>query len=590
MNKKITVYIFSGLMSATLPAVSQTLTEEVVIDREITPVVRNSVRPGWVTPSLLTPGVKVQPLLPREYLGTAELTRSIAPLAPVEWGDSVMRSPYRGYASVGYFPAFNLGAGVGYRVVRDKTKDVGLHFSYDGSSWSAGHELTEKLRSNRIDGGADAVIVFRPGTLKASFNYTYSSTTMTALPERFDRGTQALNDVDLTVGWNPSAPVGRFGWDAEVRFNYGGFTKAKNEALGALFFVPSPEFEFAPAKDINFGLTSNLSFAMGGSSAIVLGVGLDFRHSDNFNVILPKMLGTEETGEEYVAEVVNNYGPQTEGIITLRPGWKFDRKKVAGRIGVRLDVNTGELQHDTHVAPDIELQWAPVSMFSVDFHATGGEVMNTNSELWKRNPWATGIMSMERSHINADINLALTFGSYKGFWATLHGGWSSVSDWATPVTIKNVNTWALMEEFNGCNYGLELGYAWRNLLLVKAGAEGATHGKYYRWQDNAKWAFNIAAKVRPIEKLQIEAGYSVRVDRIGFSLEAMPSVMNYAYFQGRKVHLGDTSNLFVGAEYSVTDSFGVFVKAENLLNHHWQITENVRSRGIHGLIGVQLKF
>lgn len=581
-------YIFAAISLVSLVSVSaQTLSEEVVIDREITPVVRHSVRPSWVNPIMLTPRVESKSLTFNEYLGTAEINRSLTPLDPVNWADSVARSPYRGYASLGYFPAFNLGAGVGYRLVRNRNIDAGVRLSYDGASWNGYDGAESKYKQNSFLIGADASLRFRPGILTAYADYTFALSDMARYPQFFCRGPQSINMFDLGLKWVPTKERKIFDWNLAFKFNYGGFTKDKSLEMAR--FIPNASFSFNPVHDLVFDINSDLFYQMREKSGIALGVGLKFRHVNNLRTLKAVSAFSEGLDTNYAfAEPVDD-GSSTMSVITLSPGYKFSRSNISGKIGVRLDINAGGNHGNVHFAPDIDLQWNSGSKFGAFLHATGGEVLNTNSDLWNRSPWMTGVLSMERSHVNADITLGLSFGSYKGFRAALYGGWSSVSDWAIPVNLQDVDMWALRKSFDGFNYGLELGYTWNRYLELELTVAGATPGKYYKWQDNAKHVFNIAAKSNPIDKLHVEAGFALRTGRSSFRLNPVTDGTS-AWFVFAPVSMRNAANLFVGADYELTKSLGIFVKVENLLNRHWQLTSDVRSQGIHGLFGAQLKF
>lgn len=578
-------YIFLPFLLAALPVCAQTLTEEVFIDREITPVVQQTARPSWINPTLLTPHVQSKPLAFNEFYGAAKINRSLTPLEPVQWADSVVRSPYRGYASLGYFPAFNLGAAAGYRLMNTDKYKAGVKFSYDGNSWNGFDNAEGKYKENVMALGLDGEARFSPGTLKADFSYKYWSTDMADYEGLFNRGTQAINIVDLNMKWLPSK-FGVLKWNAGFNFGYGGFTNDKTSVMSA--FRPDGSFEFSPVKDLNIALTSNLYYSLKEKSGIALDASLRFRHVNEYTDLVPIVSELSLT-DAYVAQMSGkDRGSVTMGIITLSPGYCFVSNNLKGRLGITADFNTGGSTKNVTVAPDIELQWAPESRFAAKLTARGSQVMNTNASLWQRSPWMTGVLAYDRSHINADVNLSLTFGLFKGFHAVLYGGFASVSDWALPVVNQGVNTW-IQRGFSGWSYGLELGYAWTNYLKVVGHAEGATHGKYYRWQDNAKWSFDIAAKVKPIAKLQVEVGYAVRTDRFGYA--AMPITDGKtAHVAVSELNMGNTSNLFVGGEYEFTKALSFFLKVENLLNHHWLLTPNVRSNGIHGLLGAQLKF
>lgn len=52
----------------------------------------------------------------------------------------------------------------------------------------------------------------------------------------------------------------------------------------------------------------------------------------------------------------------------------------------------------------------------------------------------------------------------------------------------------------------------------------------------------------------------------------------------------DVSNLWMQAEYKVTDFLSVNLQATNLLNKKWQIADNYRNQGIAVMGGISLRF
>lgn len=602
MNKTaIAVCIIAA--TAVISAPAQNLYEEVVVEREITPVVRSATRPSLVTPQILAPNFNTIELSIREYLQTAEITRSISQLAPVAWADSLMRSPYRGYASAGYFPAYNVGAAIGYRFVHNQRTDVGAHFSFDGNSWKGESDNKDagNYRRNQLRFGIDGSHVFKAGSLSASFDYTYSSTTTADDYPFYDRGTQAGNFARFDIKWQ--SPLSRrFSWMLAANVGYAGFTKNKSENFQKVYWLTDRDIDLVPEKDALYGVAAQLRYKAGNSGAFVLDLGADFRRLNIYHYFYPKSrlyydayntfntTGSTESSIPDAAPCVTTGESRTQGIVSLRPAYTFNSPSWTGRLGLKVDINTGGLRGGTHIAPEVKIGWHASKKFAAELNATGGEILNTNASLWQRNPWMTGTFAFERSHINADIQLSATIGIYKGFWAKIDGGWSSVSNWLVPVVAEGVNTWYSRKSFSGFNIGLELGYAWSDKLIVTGHARTASHTKYYRWDDNAKYTLDIAAKIRPISKLQIEVGFETRTQRQGFYIVGHSTVANDAEFQFIETPLGNASNLFAGAEYQLFKPLTIFLKAENILGHHHYITTNIRSNGIHGLLGLQLLF
>lgn len=587
-TKKIT--ILATLLTMGTTAVAQNLNQEVVIERDIRPVEREATRPSWVSPSILSTKVDGRRLSLYEYADAADISRGLPTLDVVSWADSVMRSPYRGYVALGYFPVYNAGLSAAYKFVDTRRAALTGRFDYNGATWSSDtKDVSGRFNHHTINVGLDGHYAFDAGTLAATVDYTYSTSGAPDFSDNKDfanafiaRGTQGINIFGLALDWKPKTwPefIGHIGAGVE----YGGFFNSQIIGIGS----PITEHTVDPINDVTFGANTELGVNLGAGR---LGVGVDarFRHVNNFRYFFPRIGENGEMidGTDYEAYLdMIDYGSSTPGIIALTPAYTFKTKNIAGRLGLRVDIETGGLGHEIKLAPDIDIQWAPSSMFAVSVTATGGDVMNSNAELWRRSPWMSGVCAHERSHVNGDINLGLTFGSYRGFWATIRGGWTSAADWLHLVAVGKNVAWMPTNTVDGFNYGLELGYSWRDKVVITAGAEGAQHGCLYRWADNAKWAFDIAAKVRPIDRLTVELGYDARVDRFAFVLA--PTAASWI---DSRMSLGDTSNLHLGASYDFTSAFTAFVEAENLLNHRCYIAPYVDSKGINGLFGIQYKF
>jgi hypothetical protein len=166
MNNKIYISLLS-LAVASSTALAQDLKKDVVIDRDVEPAVRAANRMSSVAPSILSPNVEKRKLLLSEYTGTGSLNCRLSMLEPAAYADTFAISPYRGYAAIGYFPAFNLGASAGYRFVDTEHTKLGAWLQYDGNSYNSKSELlmggtvpyyTYKLKRHTFTLGAEFIL------------------------------------------------------------------------------------------------------------------------------------------------------------------------------------------------------------------------------------------------------------------------------------------------------------------------------------------------------------------------------------------------------------------------------------------------
>lgn len=607
MMKASAKYMTAAMLAAMgVQAPAQNLVKEVVTEREIEPVERPAVRPSWVSPAVTVKRSEVKRLSPGEYTGTAELTRTVSTLEPVAYKDSVEVSPYRGYAALGYFPAFNLGASAGYRFINNKSTNAGAWLQYDGASWRGYDKEADKTSLNTLTIGADGTHHFGFGRLSAQAAYTYSRAFAWPICGDKDNGKQSMNDIGLRVDWNGT--IAR-----RWRYNVGahiGYTAMGNDRM----IVASP-FSLSPSSletprpmtlpgmhETSYGGRLGVSYQAGEKSAWMVDVDADFLSVDNSNSLLPWAVplaiesGTSAsvtTGTWYATNALFSDGRQTLGDIAVTPAFAFARNRFSGRAGLRFDFNTG-YNHKVRLSPQLKLSWAPTSLFAATLDVTGGETLNHAAGLWAECPWTTGVLATNASHIPVDAQLSVTFGQWNGMSARVYGGWSRANDWLTPVAVADVYAWAA-KSIDGLNYGIDLSYQWRDKVTATASAQGARHGHYYRWRDNAKWVFDINVRVTPIKPLAVEAGWNVRVDRRMWSLK--PVVDNdlswpalFPYWDGDHVNLGDANNLHLGASWQFNDALTAFIKVENLLNHHWSLMPGLRSNGVHGAVGAAYKF
>ena len=111
------------------------LSNTITIDRIIVPEERAATK-MTVNPVLLPPKLKDIRLDFTEYALPSDITRSIMFSAPYAWGESAETDTYRGTAWLGYLPAYNLTAGLSYKVVDSRETMIKLAASYDGSRYT----------------------------------------------------------------------------------------------------------------------------------------------------------------------------------------------------------------------------------------------------------------------------------------------------------------------------------------------------------------------------------------------------------------------------------------------------------------------
>lgn len=571
-------------LAAALSASAEDLKTEITVDRTIVPVEREATRIGSLTPRLLSSPIKMRQLSLADYTDPAELTRSISTLDPAAYADTFALSPYRGYASLGYFPVFNLGASAGYKFVDNSRTRFGAWLQYDGCSYKphVDGESEGHYSSNAVTVGA--ALDQRVGS-NSSFGaraaYTYSAT---GLPVGFVNDRQNANIFDADLSWWSRA--GLVGYHVKAGFSHFGYGKDYR-------FGDETDALTAKAAGENRVLI-NGGIGFFGSSAAPRGgieVSADFISRSNGCEQLFKTYAQDNdvVGRYYFAPISDG----TLGVISLTPYYAFNSGRFHGRIGAKFDISAGGDGKKFHVAPAVMLDWNVASQFAIYAQISGGEQLNSLRSLYEYCPFVGGLWQYQRSNIPVTADLGLNIGPFAGFSARLFGGFAKANNWLMPqyASVES-NDGDVM--FNGCNYGaydlkgwhggVALSYQWRSFVKADVSAETASNGSdkaFYLWRDRAKYVIKASVEVRPISKLKLAAGYELRTDRHNYFYDG---VFSYA------IDLRSVSDLRFDASYDINSALTVFARGENLLNRRYDLISTIQDQGIKGLVGVSYKF
>lgn len=577
-NKRI---IAAMALAAALSASAEDLKTEITVDRTIVPVEREATRIGSLTPRLLSSPVNMRQLSLADYTDPAAITRSISTLDPATYADTFALSPYRGYASIGYFPVFNLGASAGYKFVDNSRTRFGAWLQYDGCSYDpdTDAEAEGRYSSNAVSVGAALdQRVGAASSFGARLAYTYSAI---GLPDAFVNDRQNANIIDGDLSW--WSRTGLIGYHAKASFSH--FSYGKDYRFGAETNAPTAK----AAGENRFNINGGISYF--GSSAAPRGgieIAADFISRSN---------GVEQIA---VADGPGSFMPRfapiadgTLGVISLTPYYAFNSGRVHGRIGAKIDVSAGGEGKKFHVAPAVMLDWNAASQFAIYARVNGGEHLNSLRSLYDYCPFVGGLWQYQRSHIPVTADLGMNIGPFSGFSARLFGGYAVANDWLMPQ-FADLSSSTGNAHFRAVNYGaydlkgwhggIGLSYEWRSVVKADVSAETASNGSdkaYYLWRDRAKYVIKASVEVRPVKALRLGAGYELRTDRHNYYYDG---AFSYAY------DLGAVSDLRFEASYAINDALTVFARGENLLNKRCDLVTTIQNQGVRGLVGAAYKF
>jgi hypothetical protein len=570
-------YISLTLMSAAvaLCASAEDLKTEIKVDRTVVPTERAATRMSTVSPDLITPKINKKSLSLTEYTGTSQLTSTFDILSPASYPANSALSTQRGYAAVGYFPNFNLGASAGYSFIQNEHTRLGAWMQYDGNLYHGVGDYGERrlFKNNTFTIGADVnQKVGENSQLAVDVDYTTAA--IHALD--YDKD-QHIDFGGLDAKW--WSRLGNVGYHVDAGINAFGFARGYQSQT----FTGGNVYDAPKSGEVVYSLKAGAIGHLSHETWLGLELGGEFQHFTNGN-----QLSKELTA--YGSYYINGLTSRNLGLINAMPHYGFHIDNVTTCIGVKVDVPTGGANKSVHLAPHVTFDWNPSSQFAIYAKVDGGDQLNTLRSLYDVTYFLPATWVYDRSFVPVTADLGINIGPFKGASLELRGGYAKANDWLMPTygtwaanangLVAGITTFQALD-IKGWHAGATLSYAYRDLVKVHASYDVAPQKYdrgYYLWRDRAKYVVGAGLEVTPIKPLSINIDYEYRAKRQTYTSAGVAE------------RLGNVNNLSLGAAYKFNETVSVFANAENLFCHRYDILYGLQSQGIKGLIGVAVKF
>lgn len=566
-----------------LPAAAQ-VSKEITVEREVVPTVR-SASPLTFTPSVTLPATPRPTLSYSERTSMARIPSLFRTLEPAAVGDSIAASPYRGYAAIGYFPAFNLGASAGYRLLDRSRTTLDAWMQYDGNRYNAtlSPDRKDHIQSHDAVVGINLNAAGNNSSLfNLSLDYAFSSFNNPWRSSPFScRKDQKLNRLNAQALYSASS--------SSIDYSIG---------LGYHLFAYSTGFrEEADDYFINIDPVSENRVALQGS----VFAGID-EHS-SFGIDLDaSMIGHSKSGRDSGNwyETIAERPGKTTGLVSVTPAYKYDVNNFSLKAGIHVDFTFNNPGKKFHIAPDVKVAWMPSQSFALYGQARGGEVMNNMGELYAIERYISQMLWYNMSHVPVEAEAGFRVGPFKGFALNLSATYAAADDWLMPgaplggaLVFQPIN-------MRGWKFRAAAEYSYSDIAsLALSGSinsqkDDDVETGFYTDRDRAKYVLDAQLTVHPLSQLDIMAGYELRADRkaLYYQLErpygwcGTVSDIPFVCFRS----LENIANLRVGASWRFTPAFTVFLRADNLLDRKTPYLSLLPGQGIHGLAGIAYKF
>lgn len=553
----------------------------------------------------------------------AAFNPSLFPMVATGWRDMRKLNRKKGYVELGMGSWLNSTLSAGYRIIDDENTSLGVRLQHNSTSlWKPKlSEEAKDFRQYRYDeniGVWTSHLFAGLGRLNVSADYHFGSFNYYGfIPElnhltSIDSKTpsQKLNDFSANVGWASESGFDELSWNASLstrHFAYSDYPAYTISRPSVANDSPTPPAE------TRITLGGGLNFPTSTSSAIGLNANFD--------------LMTYSSGRG-----IGESSPRTYGMISLTPFYSFKRDNLNVRLGADVELAPGIDNFALlHFAPDVCLDYK--SGFAGLFaHFRGGSTLNTLASGYEidyyQGPQLLG--GTRPVYTPLDAEAGANFGPFSGFSASVAlryrisrnvrlGGWemanlnfsylpmqdSFYSDYWNEITLEE----DVMTNLHGVSMAANVAYS---VGSVFSAAIDATYqpqkGKkgYFNGYDRARWTAGLSFSTRPIKPLEIKAAYKLRGGReIYFKGETIPMSNNYlssSLYPGNyylnesndivlnSMKLSNISTLNLGASWTFTDSFSVWLQGDNLLNRHEEILPMLPSQGISVVAGLEFLF
>ena len=510
------------------------------------------------------------------------------PLQATGWETLRRVSDSRGYIELGAGSWLQSTLSAGYRFIDSRSSAFGVRLQHNSTSlWKPVSDLdTRQWRYDESIGLYGHHNFENVGRLKAAadyhignFNYYgFQSAPGDAAP------TQTLNDIALKVSWHSMRPDSKARWYVQAGARYFGYRSFYAPSLGSDFR------HWAGGRETDINLSAGIDFQTASKSA----VGIDLQ-GDYLLYAKPSTKADASPG-------VSLPDLDPYGLIRLTPYYRFETQGFFLRLGAEVDLafdaGAADARYEAfHIAPSARLGYN-AGAFAFYINAMGGSELHTLASGYQLDYYQMPVLtSTAPVYSPIDAKVGVTFGPFSGF----HAGADIAFKRSKDLYFGGLYQLYLNNEMSlggacydqqGISVGVNVGYdAGRYFCLNAAGNYQPQKGKtgYFNGYDRPEWTSEISAETNPWSSLKFKLGYKLRAMR----MVAVPA-SDYTEDSSRSAvdsfHIPNLSMLNFGVSYGITDSFNVWLQADNLLCRRQYYMPGLPEPGLRLSAGLGISF
>lgn len=563
---------------------------------------------------------------------TAAFAPQLYTVPALGWNDTRKIRNNRGYIDFGLGSWLNSTLSAGYRFMQDENTVVGLRLQHNSTSlWkpevSPLYSDTKQWRYDETLGVYGSHFFSGYGRLDAAVDYHIGNFNyygfnplwipITSKAENLKKvPNQTLNDISARVGWISASDADQVSWNISLGTRYFGYRRMYGLDEASLAQEHALQLSGVKStRETDIFLNGGVLFPTSSKSA----VGLDLKAS----VLTYSGFNANDYSFNYPALAAK---PDTYGLVTLTPFYRFAINRLNLRLGANIDIaakaGPEEKRYDLfHFSPDVMLDYdaGPARLF---LHLRGGSALHTLTSGYELDYYQQPfIFNTTPVYTPLDGEFGASFGPFSGFSAGLGfafrvsrgqylGGWyqqflnsgpalsfqtvpggllSHIGD--TPVSYSFLEN----QTYNISGYSLRADLAYDLGKYFKISANGAyqpQNGKtgFFNGLDRPRWIAAISAQTNPWKTLKLSLSYNYRGVRSSWIKGSYRNDKGFDETILTSLRLPDVTSLDFGASYSFTDSFSLWLQADNILNRHILLLPALPSQGVSVAGGVSILF
>lgn len=565
------------------------LNREMTLEREYDPSVQDANKVNTL-PEVKEPEVRKIPIDYASIALPAFPPKEVGLLPSGKIMTDMEYNKRRGYINLAAGTYMNINGDLGYHILSTEKDQLNLFFSHRSTNGKVEYiDMDEKIKAKINDnlGGINYRHVFPKTILKLGAKYGYSAFNYYGLATGFydttsphsapayqlaDRETKQVAqtiDINAGVSSNTEAPIGYL-----LDLNYTNFSYKYGVAKAA----DGPTEHKADFK-IDVTIPTNTGQWFGAKG-----------HIKYFNYSAPSS-PTRDGGGTY-GYFFDNYAE-----FTLSPYYKIEGGNWNLLLGANAMFYTGDSKRfsaSPNVKFDIEV--ADKTVFYAN--ALGKLQSNSMNDLFRQFRYVDPSEEIVPSLNVLDATAGIKSGVLPGFWFDVFAGYKYTLDdfLLVPQRIFRIEEFgSLLSSMSNIDtklffLGANLKYSYQKLFEIQLkgvynnwtasfgdGWDGGMGDLDYAY-GRPKMEFTAGIKVNPIDKLSLNLNYYLATDR-------------YTRLNGAEnIKLNNINELNVTATYTINDTFGAYVKLNNLLFQKYELYYYYPMQSFNAMAGININF